>query len=46
MDSQVRVDQCYILLISFAKITEDRRKNKNQPEKFDEEGALFFRVNV
>lgn len=32
MDSQVRVDQCYILLISFAKIMKDRRKSKNQPE--------------
>jgi len=44
MDIQVRVDQCYVLLISFAKIAEDRRKNKNRPEKFNEEDALFFIV--
>lgn len=44
MDSQVRVDQCYFLLISFAKIMKDRRKSKNQPEKFKEEDALFFIV--
>lgn len=44
MDTQVRVDQCYFVLISFTKIMKDRRKSNSQPEKFDEEDALFFIV--